>query len=95
MIDSIREIQTRSLEQMKNTQEQIVSYNERIADTVTGTLPSWQLPFAQHLPKPTEIIEAYRSFLGELSDANLDFAGKIAGAWENGDKESTKSTKAK
>lgn len=93
--DSIREIQTRSIDQMKTRQEQLVSYNDRIADTVTGALPSWQLPFTQYVPKPSEMVEAYFSFLGEIRDANRDFAAKIVTAWENGDNKSTRSTQAK
>jgi hypothetical protein len=82
MLDSIREMQTRSLDQMKTAQEQIVSYNERVADTIIGAMPDWQSPFSEYLPTPSEMVETYFSFLGELHQANFDFANRIAGAWE-------------
>ena len=95
MTDSIREIQTRSLDQMKSAQEQIVSYNERIADTVVGALPDWQPPFTEYLPSPTEVVKSYYSFIGELHQANLDFATRITSAWEQGDEPTERASKAK
>lgn len=94
--DSIREIQTRSLDQMKTAQEQIVSYNERIADTVLSSLPEWQSPLAEYLPSPSEMVKSYYSFLGELHEANFDFATRLATAWEKPGEEpapAAKSTK--
>ena len=82
MLDSVREMQTRSLEGMKSAQEQFVSYNERVADTIVGSLPEWQAPFSQYLPKPTEVVDAYYSYLNELHETNKDFAARIASAWE-------------
>ncbi len=90
MLDSIREVQTRSLDQMRSTQEQIVSYNERIADTVTGSLPDFQSPFAQYLPSPTEMVSTYFTFIGEVHEANLDFATRIASAWDSPSEEPAK-----
>lgn len=83
MIDTVREMQTRSLEGMKTAQEQFVSYNERMADTVTGALPAMESPFAQYLPKPAEMVEAYYSYVGEIFEANKDFAGRIVAAWDS------------
>ncbi|MGF1598661.1 MAG: hypothetical protein ACFCVK_17325 [Acidimicrobiales bacterium] len=82
MIDSIREMQTRSLDGMKSAQEQLVSYNERMADTVLGAMPDWDSPFSQYLPKPSEMVDAYYTFLGELYEANKEFASRVAAAWE-------------
>lgn len=82
MIDTIREVQTRSLEGIKSAQEQFISYNERVADTVVGAMPDLQSPFAQYVPKPTEIVDAYFSYVGELYEANRDFATRVAKAWE-------------
>lgn len=87
MLDSIREIQTRSLDQMKSAQEQIASYNERVADTVVNALPDWQPPFSEHLPSPSEVVKSYYSFLDELHQTNFDFATRIANAWEQADDE--------
>jgi hypothetical protein len=82
MIETAREMQTRYIDGMKSAQEQIVSYNERIADTVVGAMPSWQSPFSEYLPKPAEMVETYYGFLGELYEANKEFASRIVKAWE-------------
>jgi hypothetical protein len=82
MLDSVREMQTRYLDTVKSTQEQLVSYNERIADTVVGALPDWQSPFSEYLPKPTEVVDTYFGYLGDLYEANKDFATRIAKAWD-------------
>ena len=82
MLDTIRDVQTRSLDQVRSTQEQVASYNERVAGTVTGALPNFRPPFARYLPSPTEMVKTYFSFVGELHQANLDFATRITSAWE-------------
>ena len=81
-LDSIREAQTQSIEQIKNAQEQIVSANERIADTVLGAMPAMQSPFSDFLPRPTEMIDAYFAFAGSLYEANRDFVARITTVWE-------------
>lgn len=81
MIDTAREMQTRYLDGVKTAQEQIVSYNERIADTVAGALPDWRSPFAEFLPKPAEMVDAYYTFVGELYEANREFTTRIVQAW--------------
>lgn len=85
MIDSIREAQTRSLEQIRTAQEQVVEFNERIADTMLGVMPDVQSPFSEYLPKPTEVVSAYYDFVGDLQKANADFAMRMAKAWETND----------
>lgn len=82
MLDSVREMQTRYVEGVKSTQEQLVSYNERIADTVAGAMPDWQSPFSEYLPTPTEMVETYFGYVGDLYEANRDFATRIARAWD-------------
>ena len=81
MIDSIRQLQTQYIEGMRSAQEQFVSYNERVADTISGSVPNWSPPFADYLPKPTEVVDAYYSFVGELHETNRDFATRVAQAW--------------
>lgn len=86
VMDSVREMQSRSLDAMKTAQEQMISFNERIADTMIGAMPNQaSAPFAQYLPKPTEMVDAYYSYLGELYEANKDFATRVASAWEPSD----------
>lgn len=82
MLDTIREAQTRSIEQMRTAQEQIIEFNERIADTVTGALPDFQSPFAAYLPKSTDLISTYFEFLNNLNQANAEFASRMVKAWD-------------
>lgn len=82
MLDNVREFQTRYIDGLKSAQDRVVSYNERIADTVTGALPDMQSPFADYLPKPTEVVDTYYSYLGDLMEANKEFATRMAKAWD-------------
>ena len=82
MLDTMQEAQTRSLEQMRSMQEELAAFNERIADSMLSTLPEMDSPFAEYMPKPTEMVENYFSFLGELHTANKAFASRMASAWE-------------
>jgi hypothetical protein len=82
MLDTVREMQARYLEGMKSAQEQLVTYNERIAGTVVASMPDWQSPFSEYLPKPTELVDTYFGYLGDLYEANRDFATQIAKAWD-------------
>jgi hypothetical protein len=93
VIDSVKEAQTRSLEQMKTVQEQVISFNERIADTVLGSMPDFQSPFGEYLPKPTEVVETYFSFMNQMHEANREFASRLANVWERAD-EAAPSAKA-
>ncbi len=85
MIDTIRDAQTRQIEQIRVAQEQIVEFNERIADTVTGAMPDVRSPFAAYLPTPTEMVTSYFDFMGELHRANAEFALRMTKAWETED----------
>ncbi len=82
MIDTIRDAQTRQIEQIRVAQEQIVEFNERIADTVMGSMPDVRSPFAGYLPTPTEMVTSYFDFMGELHRANAEFALRMTKAWE-------------
>ncbi len=82
VLDSVKEAQTRSLESMKTAQEQMISFNERIADTVLGALPNYESPFGDYLPKPAEMVESYFGFMNQLHEANRDFATRLVGIWE-------------
>ncbi len=82
VLDSIREVQDRTLEQMKTAQEQFVSMNERVAEAWLAAVPAVAGPFAEYLPKPTEMIDTYFGFLGRVHEANKDCAARIAAAWE-------------
>ncbi|MDE0135936.1 MAG: hypothetical protein OXH86_05880 [Acidimicrobiaceae bacterium] len=82
VLDSIRDMQDRTLEQMKTAQEQFVSMNERVAEAWLSAVPAASSPFAEYLPKPTEMIDTYFSFWSQVHEANKDCAARIAAAWE-------------
>ena len=82
MIETIREAQTRTLEQMRTAHEQVIEFNERIADTVTSALPDFQSPFGEYLPKPTELVNTYFEFLSGVQQANAEFASRLVKAWD-------------
>ncbi|MEM9561385.1 MAG: hypothetical protein AAGA93_02130 [Actinomycetota bacterium] len=82
MIETAKDLQARYLDGVKTAQEQIVSYNERIADTVSGALPEFQTPLAEYLPSPAEVVETYYAFVGEMYEANKEFASRMVAAWE-------------
>ena len=82
VMDTVKEAQDRSLETVKTVQEQVISFNERIADTVLGALPNYQSPFGEYLPKPAEVVDTYYAFVGEVYEANKEFAARIVQAWE-------------
>lgn len=82
VLDSVREMQDRTIEQMKTAQEQFVSMNERVAEAWLSAAPAMSSPFAEYLPKPTEMIDTYFGFLGQVHEANKDCAARIAAAWE-------------
>lgn len=82
MIETIREAQTRTLEQMRTAHEQVIEFNERIADTVTSALPDFQSPFGEYLPKPTELVNTYFDFLSGVQQANAEFASRLVKAWD-------------
>jgi len=82
VLDSIRDMQDRTLEQMKTAQEQFVSMNERVAEAWLSAVPATSSPFAEYLPKPTEMLDTYFSFWSQVHEANKDCAARIAAAWE-------------
>lgn len=82
VLDSVRDMQDRTLEQVKSAQEQFISMNERVAEAWLSAVPAMSNPFAEYLPKPTEVIDTYFGFLGRVHEANKDCASRIAAAWQ-------------
>ncbi|MCB0991853.1 MAG: hypothetical protein KDB16_12800 [Acidimicrobiales bacterium] len=80
-METVKDAQTRSIDTVKTVQEQVISFNERIADTVLGAVPSFEAPFGQYLPKPAEVVENYFSFMAMMHEANRDFATRLVGIW--------------
>ncbi|MCP3936424.1 MAG: hypothetical protein GY708_13740 [Actinomycetia bacterium] len=81
ILDTVKEAQTRSLDTVKSVQDQVASLNERVADSVHETVPSFDAPFAEYLPKPAEVVENYFSFMSMVHEANRDFATRLVGIW--------------
>lgn len=81
VMDTVKDAQTRSIDTVKTVQEQVISFNERIADTVLGAVPSFEAPFAEYMPKPAEVVENYFSFMQSMHEANREFATRMVGIW--------------
>ncbi len=81
ILDTVKEAQVRSLDTVKSVQEQVASLNERVAETVLETVPSFDAPFAEYLPKPAEVVENYFSFMNMVHEANRDFATRLVAIW--------------
>ena len=94
VMDTVKEAQDRSLETVKTVQEQVISFNERIADTVLGALPNYQSPFGEYLPKPADVVENYFAFMGQMHEANKDFASRVASIWERAEEPAKPAAKA-
>lgn len=76
------EMQSQSIEQMKNVQTQVAEFNERIADSMVAALPEVPTPFSDYMPNPTELVANYFDYLGEMRDANRDFMERMVKAWD-------------
>ena len=88
-IDTIQDVQTRSIEQLKSAQEQILGYNEQLASTLTEAMPEVpELPGPlANMPRPTELVESYYSFLGSLYEANKEFTLRMLAPWDKAEPE--------
>lgn len=87
LIDTFQDVQTRTMDQLKSAQEQFLGYNEQLAGTVTDSMPEIpELPGPlANLPRPTEIVESYYGFLGELYEANKEFTLRMLAPWDKAD----------
>lgn len=62
-----------------NMGERIVETNELVADTVTPFIPNFDLPFAEKLPKPAELVDSTFDLFGkapEFLSKGPDFLSK-------------------
>lgn len=82
VLDTAHEVQDRYIEGVKSAQERIASYNERLAENFVSSLPRWETPLSEYLPSPAEMVETYYGFVGELYEANKEFAARMVKAWE-------------
>jgi len=82
VIDTIREAQDRSIEELTNAQERLAELNERVAEGISGIVPRFENPFAEYLPSPSQVVESYFDFVGKLYEANKSFSQRVAAAWE-------------
>jgi hypothetical protein len=84
LMDSIVSSQNQLLELTQAWQKPVLDAVNRTASFVEGQttkLPKIPaLPFADELPKPSELIEAQFSFAAKLVEANKRFALDLAGA---------------
>jgi hypothetical protein len=80
----VMDLPSQSLQQMKAAQARVASLNERIAGSVTATVPPVPNPLAGRLPAPTSVVAGYFDFLAEVQSANRQFCERLLGAWERG-----------
>ena len=81
MNQQILDLQTKAIDQMKSMHEQALTMNERLADTMVNMMPDVPAPFAEYMPKPAEMMVNYLDFLGQVGDANREFAKALMNAW--------------
>jgi hypothetical protein len=82
VIDTIREAQERSIEGITSAQERLAELNEQVAENVLNAVPSFDNPFAEYLPSPSELVDSYFDFVGKLYEANRAFTERLTKAWE-------------
>jgi hypothetical protein len=80
--DQVKELQAQSLEQMRAAQARLADINERVAGTVTATVPAVRNPLADYLPKPADVVAGYFDFVSEVQSANREFFARLVKAWE-------------
>lgn len=80
LVDTIREARTRSLGQVRSAREHVLAYNERVAGTVVGALP--HIDRSERVPSPTELLDAYFSFVDRVQGSNRTFARRMISAWD-------------
>ncbi len=51
-----------------NVSERIIETNELVADTVTPFIPNLDLPFAEKLPKPADVVDNTFEFVGKAPE---------------------------
>lgn len=81
VLDRVTDVQKSILDGLESVQGQVVSANERIAKVVTPRVPDFELPFADQLPKPAELVDNYFSFVNKTMKANRKFASKVVDVW--------------
>ncbi|HSS11520.1 MAG TPA: hypothetical protein VLL25_16665 [Acidimicrobiales bacterium] len=78
ILETVATVQDQILDAIKAGQDAVLSAVDTLADSatpITENLPA--APFAEHLPKPVDVIDNYFSFAQKLLASQKDFTLKL------------------
>ena len=88
--EQLTEAQDRMLTGMEAAQDRMIEMNKRMAEAITGAMPSSDrfnmsslpgVPDTEDLPKPDEMIDRYFDFAAKVAEANRAFYKQMVSAW--------------
>ncbi len=86
ILSTMQDVQTKSIEQLRSAQEQVLTYNEQLAEQVTDAMPSMPaIPVIENIPGPVEVTENFFGFWNDLFEANKDFTLRLLAPWNKAD----------
>jgi len=90
ILSTVQDVQSKSIEQLRSAQEQVLSYNEQLATTVVDAMPAVpSIPGVDNMPSPVEVTENLFAFWNDLFEANKEFTLGLLAPWNKAD-EATK-----
>jgi hypothetical protein len=80
ILDSISTAEDQAIDGVKQAQDVALKVTKTLVDSVAGYVPDYDLPFAERLPKATQVVDNLFDFLGELLKVNRAFAHQVIDA---------------
>jgi hypothetical protein len=80
ILDSISTAEDQAIDGVKQAQDVALKVTKTLVDSVAGYVPDYDLPFAERLPKATQVVDNVFDFLGELLKVNRTFAHQVIDA---------------
>ncbi len=80
ILDSISTAEDQAIDGVKQAQDVALKVTKTLVDSVAGYVPDYDLPFAERLPKATQVVDNLFDFLGELLKVNRTFAHQVIDA---------------
>ena len=80
ILDSISNAEDQAIDGVKQAQDVALKVAKTLVDSVAGYVPDYDLPFAERLPKATQVVDNVFDFLGELLTVNRAFAHQVIDA---------------
>ena len=80
ILDSISTAEDQAIDGVKQAQDVALKVTKTLVDSVAGYVPDYDLPFAERLPKATQVVDNVFDFLGELLKVNRAFAHQVIDA---------------